>query len=71
MVFHFHVNIGKYPSWEGGGMQGEQTSLPTSQLIYMLSNGGHINMRPNLCQLCRSLNLRTLKLIESYSYLAD
>lgn len=54
-----------------GEMQGEQTSLPTSQLIYMLSNGGHINMRPNLCQLCGSLNLRALRPIESYSYLAD
>lgn len=51
--------------------QGDQTSLPTSWLIYMLSNGGHINMRPNLCQFCGSLNLRTLKPIESHSYLAD
>lgn len=45
--------------------------LPTSQLIYMLSNGGHIDMRPRLCQLCGSLSLRPLKPIESYSYLAD
>lgn len=57
------------PFLEGG--QGDQTSLPPSLLIYMLPNGGHIDMRPNRCQLCGSLNLRTLKPIESYSYLAD
>lgn len=40
-------------------------------LIYMPSDWGHINIVHNLQQPYRRLNLRTFKLIESYSYLAD
>lgn len=66
MAFHFHVNIETVLHGEG-----DRPLLPASQLIYMLSNGGHIDMGPRLCQLCGSLSLRPLKPIESYSYLAD
>lgn len=45
--------------------------LLRNDLIYMPSEWGHINIMHDLHQLYRCLNLRTFKLFESYSYLAD
>lgn len=46
-------------------------SVLRNGLIYMPSDWGHINIVHNLHQLYRCFNLRTFKLIESYSSLAD
>lgn len=49
----------------------EPMPLLRNDLIYMPSEWGHINIMHDLYQLYRCLNLRTFKLFESYSYLAD
>lgn len=49
----------------------EPMPLLRNDLIYTPSEWGHINIMHDLYQLYRCLNLRTFKLFESYSYLAD
>lgn len=58
-----HVSMWTLPS--------EPMPLLRNDLIYMPSEWGHINIMHDLYQLYRCLNLRTFKLFESYSYLAD